>query len=288
MIIKNERINEEMSKRDKITLVVFVFVTITAGSFGYLLDQILTEQPKGNSLGMGLWLVLPFLTGIVLRIINKDLNQIGVHLNFKNNVKWYAVAVLVFPCIMLISIIVAKITGGLIVGETEIDTLFVLIPTTFLTSCIKNIFEEFAWRGCLVPYLEKTGINDWILYFTSGLIWGMWHITYYMFFLPDEYFIETSRPMMVVVGIVLMIFWSPLFVELRRLTNSVWPCVILHTMEDAVPTMLFVTVNVLQIKGDYSVMLNPISGIVPTAFVFFIGLGLRKTQMKRKQAVSEK
>ena len=58
---------EKMSKRDIITLAVFVFVTITAGGLGYLLDQVLTEQPEGNSLGMGLWLVFPLLTGIVLR-----------------------------------------------------------------------------------------------------------------------------------------------------------------------------------------------------------------------------
>ena len=212
--------NEKMSKRDKITLAIFVFITITAGFFGYLLDQVLTEQPEGNSLGMGLWLVLPFLTGIVLRIINKDMKQMGVHPNFEHNLKWYAVAVLVFPSIMMISIIAAKIAGGLIVGEMESSALFVLMVTTFFANCIKNIFEEFAWRGCLVPYLEKTGMNDWCLYFSSGLIWGMWHITYYMFFLPDEYFTEISRPMMVVVGIVLMIFWSPLFVELRRLTKS--------------------------------------------------------------------
>lgn len=273
--------NEKMNKRSKITLAVFVFVTITAGIFGYLLDQILTEQPEGNSLGMGLWLVLPFLTGVVLRIINKDLKQIGVRPNFKNNLKWYAVAFLIFPCIMLIILIAAKTVGGLIIGEIELSSLFVLMLSTFFANCIKNIFEEFAWRGCLVPYLEKTGMNDWFLYFISGLIWGMWHITYYMFFLPDEYFTETSRPMMVVVGIVLMIFWSPLFVELRRLTNSVWPCVILHSMEDAVPTMLFVTTNVFQIKKSYSVMLDPISGILPTALIFFIGLKLRKCRMKK-------
>lgn len=41
-----------MNKREKLTLVIFVLVTITAGLFGYLLDQVLTEQPEGNSLGM--------------------------------------------------------------------------------------------------------------------------------------------------------------------------------------------------------------------------------------------
>ena len=277
--------NEKMSKRDKITLAIFIFITITAGFFGYLLDQVLTDQPEGKSLGMGIWLVLPFSTGTVLRIINKDMKQMGVRPYFKHNLKWYAVAVLAFPGIMMIIIIVAEIAGSLIVGEIELKALFVLMVTTFLANCIKNIFEEFAWRGCLVPYLEKAGMNDWFLYFSSGLIWGMWHISYYMFFLPDEYFTEISRPMMVVVGIVLMIFWSPLFVELRRLTKSVWPCVILHSMEDAVPNMLFVTANVLQIKEEYSVMLDPISGILPTMLVFLMGLGLRKCRMKRESLV---
>lgn len=188
---------------------------------------------------------------------------------------------------MLVCIIAAKTLGGLIVGEIELSAVVVLILINFFVNCVKNIFEEFAWRGCQVPYLEKTGINDWLLYAASGLVWGMWHITYYMFFLSDEYFIEIGRPTMVVVGIILMIFWSPLFVELRRLTNSVWLCVILHSMEDAVPTMLFVTVNVLRIKENYFVMLAPISGIVPTALVFIIGLGLRNCRIKKEHAVSE-
>ncbi|MBB2181899.1 CPBP family intramembrane metalloprotease [Lachnospiraceae bacterium MD1] len=270
-----------MNKRDKIALAIFVFVTLTAGIFGYMLDQVLTDQPEGNSLGMGLWLVLPLLTGIVLRIINKDLKEIGARTNLRNNIKWYGVAVLVYPFIMLISIIIAKAGGGLTIGKFESGALFALMLTTFFGSCIKNIFEEFAWRGCLVPYLEKTKMNDWLLYFTSGLVWGMWHITYYMFFLPDEYFTETSRPMMVVIGIVLMIFWSPLFVELRRLTNSVWPCVILHAMEDAVPTLLFVTTDVFRIKKSLSVMIDPISGFVTTAILLLIGLSLRKYRIKK-------
>lgn len=275
--------NEKVSKRDKIMLAVFLFVTITAGSFGYFLDQLLTEQPEGNSLGMGLWLVLPFSTGVVLQMINKDWSRIGVRPNFKNNFKWYTIAFMIFPCITLVSVILAGISGGLIVREIEINALFGLMLTTFIANFIKNIFEEFAWRGYLLLNLQKLGMNDWYLYLTNGFIWGMWHITYYMFFLPDEYFTEISRPMMVIVGTVLMIFWTPMFVEIRRLTNSVWPCVILHSMEDAVPTMLFVTANVFQIEERYSVMLDPIYGIVPTALVLFVGLGLRKYRVKREK-----
>lgn len=274
--------SKKMSKRDTITLMVFVIVTITAGGFGFVLDQILTEQPEGNSLGMGLWLVLPFLTGVVLRLVNRDMKQIGVCPNFKNHGIWYAVSVFTFPCTTLLCVLIAKAVGGLTVGQVAPGALFILILTTFLANCVKNIFEEFAWRGCLVPYLEKTGMNDWVLYLTSGLIWGVWHITYYLFFLPDDYFTQVSRPWMVIAGIILMILWSPLFVELRRLTNSVWPCVILHSMEDAVPTMLFVTANVFQIEDELSVILDPVSGIVPTVLMLFIGLSLRKYRKKSK------
>lgn len=280
--------NEKMKKRDIITLTVFIFVTITSGIFGHLLAQQLPKQPVGTLLGMGLWLILPFLTGIVLQYINNDLKQLGSRPNFKNNSKWYAVAFLTFPCTTLISIIAAKIGGGLAVGDIVLGTLFISMFSTFFINCIKNIFEEFAWRGCLVPYLEKTGMNDWILYFSSGLIWGIWQITYYILFLPNEYFIKNSRLMIVVIGIILMIFWSPLFVELRRLTNSVWPCIVLHSMETAVPNMLFVTTHTLQISKNYSILLDPIFGIIPTGLIFFIGLKLRKHRIEKEATMNVK
>ena len=112
----------------------------------------------------------------------------------------------------------------------------------------------------------------------------MWHITYYMFFLPDEYFTEISRPMMAVVGIVLMIFWSPLFVELRRLTKSVWPCVILHSMEDAVPTMLFVTANVFRIKEN-NARLDTRNSAYCASICYRIRI--KKLSNKKEHAVSE-
>lgn len=106
-------------------------------------------------------------------------------------------------------------------------------------------------------------------------------VPYYMFFLPNDFFTEISRPMMVLVGIVIMIFWSPLFVELRRLTNSVWPCVILHAMEDVVPTLLFVTTGVFRIKKSLSILIDPMTGIVATVLILFIGLVLRGYRIKK-------
>lgn len=112
-----------MRKRDKITLAVFVLVSLMSGSFGYWVDQILTEQPEGNSLGMGLWLVLPFLTSMVMRMINKNMKEMGFRLCFRGNEKWYAVAFLVFPGITLLCSLIAWSTGGLMIDDVEVMVL---------------------------------------------------------------------------------------------------------------------------------------------------------------------
>lgn len=50
----------------KVHLIVFIIVVLSGGWLGVLLDSVLTDQTEGNSLGMGLWLVLPFFTAIFL------------------------------------------------------------------------------------------------------------------------------------------------------------------------------------------------------------------------------
>ena len=47
---------------------------------------------------------------------------------------------------------------------------------------IKNIFEEFSWRGYLTPKLIELKLNDWFIYIISGLVWALWHAAYYLVF----------------------------------------------------------------------------------------------------------
>lgn len=71
----------------KLHLLIFVFIVLASGWIGVILDSFLTDQPEGNSLGMGLWLILPFLSCIFLRVISRDWNDFGIKLNLKANFK---------------------------------------------------------------------------------------------------------------------------------------------------------------------------------------------------------
>lgn len=269
-----------MNKKEKLCIVIFTMVTLLAGPFGLLVDSILTDQPEGDSLGMGLWLILPLLTGLILRAFTKQWSTFGIKPHFKGNTRWYLIAIFLFPIITLICITIGLALHGIKFHFNDLDAIPGLLIGGLIGSFVKNIFEEFSWRGNLVPFLEKAKLNDFVLYLVSGTIWGLWHVAYYLVFLPDSYFVQTSRPAMVVYGIIFLICWSPLFVELYRLTTSVWPCVLLHTMEDAVPTLLFVTGALISLDEKYSTALDPITGIVPTALILATGLLLRKHRLE--------
>ncbi len=47
-------------------IILFTIVVILSGWIGILIDKVIPEQPDGDSLGMGIWLVLPLLASILL------------------------------------------------------------------------------------------------------------------------------------------------------------------------------------------------------------------------------
>ena len=51
--------NVAKKKSLKLYLLIFVFTVLASGWIGVFLDSLLTNQPEGNTLGMGLWLIFP-------------------------------------------------------------------------------------------------------------------------------------------------------------------------------------------------------------------------------------
>ncbi|HPF44530.1 MAG TPA: hypothetical protein PKV15_07505, partial [Syntrophomonadaceae bacterium] len=77
-----------MNKKVVRNLGLFIFIVIFSGWLGVLVDSVLTKQPKGDSLGMGIWLVLPLLTALVIILISRlGWKELGLKPNFKGNVK---------------------------------------------------------------------------------------------------------------------------------------------------------------------------------------------------------
>lgn len=261
----------------KASLIIFIIIALASGWLGVLLDLVIKNNEQGNSLGMLLWLVLPLLTSIILRWINRDGKGMGIRLNLSRNLRWYFVALIVYPLITMITLVLGVLWGSTTI-KLELNIILPLVGAALVTSFIKNIFEEFAWRGYLTPKLIELKVNDWLIYIISGLVWALWHAPYYFFFLPNHYFETLSRMDTLLIGCVLMVIWNVMFVEIYRITKSVWPTVLMHAVEDAVPTLL--TTGGFIIFTKYELWLNPITGIIATILFLAIGLVLRRVRMR--------
>lgn len=149
--------------RTKLSLLLFIVIVLASGWIGVWVDKKLPDQPEGNSPGMGLWLILPMIAMLVLRLVNRDWKDIGVRFNFRENRKWYGAAIAVYPVIMVIVVGLALLFNSASTSEAELHTILSLVGVSLAGSFVKNIFEEFAWRGYLTPKLiepEAEGLDD--------------------------------------------------------------------------------------------------------------------------------
>ena len=71
-----------MNKKPIKNIGIFIIVAVASGWLGLLIDKSLEQQTDGDSLGMGVWLILPLLTTIILRLFAGDgWKDIGLKLN---------------------------------------------------------------------------------------------------------------------------------------------------------------------------------------------------------------
>ena len=94
--------------------------------------------------------------------------------------RWYAFSFLVFPVIVAVVLLIGALFGGISLTNFNLGLFLQALAVAFISNFIKNIFEEFAWRGYLTPKVNSLGINTIAGHLLVGLIWGTWHIPYYL------------------------------------------------------------------------------------------------------------
>jgi membrane protease YdiL (CAAX protease family) len=157
----------------------------------------------------------------------------------------------------------------------------------FAGSLMKNIFEEFAWRGYFTPQLEAAKVPAILNHLLVGIIWWAWHLPYYYYFLDrtqlGTYLTHTSLTTFLVIGFIVTFPTAILFGELRLLSKSVWPVFILHAIINglSMPLLLsgFITLN-----GTLGIIFSPTNdGIVTSILLGVAGWRLYQYRMRIPQ-----
>lgn len=176
--------------------------------------------------------------------------DIGLRPSLKGNLIWYAVSLLIYPLVAVLILTLGGVLGLVTAPNFSLSLLLAVFAAGLIAAFIKNIFEEFAWRGYLAPKVYSLGLNAYLGHTIVGLVWGCWHIPYLLFMLDRTVIHATTTQSMasfIPLATANLIAASMVYGELRLLTNSIWAAILLHTIGNAL-------VDVLIVQGFVSIV----------------------------------
>lgn len=271
-------------------LAIFSIIVLGCGWLGVWLDALMQHQnSQGPGLGMLLWLITPLLALLLLRSFAGDgWGDFGIKPAFKRNGVWYGLSLVIFPAWVVLILFVGSIFGASTVPNLSLNTLGLFLHVValgLLPNFLKNIFEEFAWRGYLTPKVNSLGLNDYAGHLIVGVIWWGWHIPYYLFFATPEIrqVVTTSNVAILILSTLAgIISLSIVYGEIRLLTNSLWPAVLMHTIENAFVDSL-VMKNFIHVDAGMESLVSPLPHSLFSIISFtLLGVGLRQWRRARR------
>jgi len=260
-------------------IIIFTFVSVTCGWFGVWVNTQIPSPSPQQSLGILIWILAPLVTGLLLRGFGKDgWADFGVKLNLRGNGLWYALSILIYPITILLTVLLGTATGALSTHRT-FPELLPIIGFGLAASLVKNIGEEFAWRGYLTPRFKALGLNNFSNHMLTALIWGLWHIPYWIFFLGRDVinsYTSIGMTWFVILGFVALFPTALVFGELRLKTNSLWPAYIAHNITNAISAQLIIE-GFIKFKPNMDFIFSPSpDGVIVMIFFWVIGLWMLK------------
>ena len=272
-------------------LIIVALFTVGGGWLGLWLNKITgNTQPPLQSLGALVWLVTPALSGILLRAFGGDgWKDAGFRLNLISGWRWYLVAILVYPLAALLTFGLATLMGAVSTdgfATQGFDAYLSAVGIIAAGSLMKNIFEEFAWRGYLTPRLEAAKVPALLNHLIVGVLWWAWHIPYYYYFLDrtvlGSYLGNMNISTFLVLALISILLTAILFGELRLLSKSVWPVFILHNLINGLSMPLILN-GFIKLNGWSGIILSPTNdGIIASILLGVAGLLLYRYRVQMK------
>lgn len=274
-------INQD-NKRTKRNLIIFTVLVLGLAILAGVIEPF-TVPPDAESgatgLGQLLWLIAPLGVTLLLRIFGGDgWADAGLRPNFRGNGFWWLISILVFPVVISISLLIGSLFGGLDLDPNMLNTFIPMLFTVLISALIKNIFEEFAWRGYLAPKVYSLNLNIWLSHTIVGLIWGVWHLPFVFAFWT--YLTPNMLWYFVPLFLVGTISQSVVYGEIRLATSSVWPAWIMHTIGNALGNALLLS-SFIQLVPGRELWFSPgAESVVSIILMLVIGFWLQSRRKK--------
>lgn len=217
------------SERNKITwrIVIFsVLVNVVAW-----IGPLLGGSPSSPGLGFILWGTAPLLVSLIMRFLTRDWSDRGIKPAIGKNFRWYIISFLALPVLMVTTLLIGILLSVSSVSEFALGKFLQTVLTALPIFFIFAIFEEVGWRGYLVPKLDSLGMNRLVASAIVAVVWATWHMPY----IRELTWVYSSEDLLVFIPrfYLLCFAFSILYGEIRSLTATFWPAVLMHAIGNA-------------------------------------------------------
>jgi membrane protease YdiL (CAAX protease family) len=272
-------------KRTKRNLVIFSVSVLGLAALARVVDPLTVPpgaEPGISGLGQLLWIVAPLGAVLLLRIFGGDgWDDFGLRPSFRGNGFWWLASVVIFPAVITVSVLAGALLGALELDVNMLSAFVATLLTGMIPAGLKNVFEEFAWRGYLAPKVYSLNMNIWLSHAIVGMVWGAWHLPFVFVFWPYL----TSNMMWYFVPLLLVgtFSHSVVYGEIRLATASVLPAWAMHTIGNAIGNALFLS-NSIQLSPGRELLGSPgAEGAMSIILMFAAGYWLHERRKKTGQ-----
>jgi membrane protease YdiL (CAAX protease family) len=216
----------DTSELKKTTWVVMLFsllVNVVAW-----IAPLLGGSPASPGPGFILWGAAPLLVSLLMRTATRDWSDLGLKPAIKKNLFWYAISFLALPVVMVLALLMGVLFSVSSLTDFAfgkfLQTMLAALPIFFIFA----IFEEVGWRGYLAPKLASLKINSYLGYAVTAVVWASWHLPY----IRELAWVYSSEDLITFLPRFYLTCFalSILFGEIRGITATFWPAVLIHAV----------------------------------------------------------
>jgi membrane protease YdiL (CAAX protease family) len=272
-------------KRTRRNLVIFTVLVLGLAALAGVVEPLTVPpgaEPGASGLGQLLWIIAPLGVMLLLRILGGDgWDDFGLRPNFKGNGFWWLVSVLTFPVVITISVLIGAVSGGLELDVNVFPAFVAALLPGLISAMIKNVSEEFAWRGYLAPKVYSLDVNIWLSHAIVGMVWGAWHLPFVFVFW--SYLTPAMLWTFVPLLLVGTFSQSVVYGEVRLATGSVLPAWLMHTIGNTIGNTLLLS-NLVQLSPGRELVFSPgAEGVISIILMFAAGYWLHRRRKNVEQ-----
>jgi membrane protease YdiL (CAAX protease family) len=205
-------------------------------------------DPASPGLGFLIWGTAPAVVALAMRAITRDWSDFGARPSISRYGAWYLVSAMAFPLALAVALVLGTATGASTVSGSSWSAFRGAAGTGMLTFFVFALFEEVGWRGYLAPKLYSLHMNVFIAHTLVALVWASWHLPYIAEL--SSYTTEATATFIPRFYLGTAAF-SILLGEIRIITATFWPAVLMHWIGNAIANPLAAEVVTLTPGREY-------------------------------------